>query len=71
MEPYNRNRMISSGFLSTKLNEVVLNNLVPFTLYNVTIFTVLHEHERRMLLHTLETGGEEKQMHHHNLNDNF
>lgn len=44
------------GFSSTKLNEVVLNDLVPFTLYNVTIFSVLHENEKKLLVHTLETG---------------
>lgn len=38
------------------MNEILLDNLIPFTLYNVTIFTVLHENERKMFLHTLETG---------------
>lgn len=49
--------MKSSGFLTTKYNEVLINNLVPFTLYNITISTVLHEVDKQIYFNTLETGN--------------
>nr|XP_023019402.1 uncharacterized protein LOC111508196 [Leptinotarsa decemlineata] len=52
---YDSTRSKSNGFISTKLNEVVLENLVPYTKYNITISTVLHENDRNLVLQTLET----------------
>ncbi|KAJ8973052.1 hypothetical protein NQ317_011332 [Molorchus minor] len=54
-EPHNLKRVKSGGFVTTKLNELLLDNLVPFTVYNVTISTVLHEEESRLYINTLET----------------
>ncbi|XP_018562896.1 uncharacterized protein LOC108904723 [Anoplophora glabripennis] len=54
-EPYSARRLKSSGFLTTKYNEVIINNLVPFTLYNITVSTVLHEVDKQVYVNTLET----------------
>lgn len=55
-EPYNLERIKSNGFISTKLNEITLEKLVPFTVYNITISTVLHENDKQLTINTLETG---------------
>lgn len=38
------------------MSEVVLENLIPFTAYNITISTVLHEKDKQLVVNTLETG---------------
>ncbi|KAJ8923877.1 hypothetical protein NQ315_006653 [Exocentrus adspersus] len=55
LEPHNLKRLRSSGFLTTKYNEVVIENLMPFTLYNFTISSVLHEADKSIYFNTLET----------------
>lgn len=52
----NSPRLKSSGFLRTNLNEVTISNLVPFTLYNITLSSVLHDKDRMLRVRTLETG---------------
>lgn len=48
-------RFKSSGFISTKHNEVDIKDLVPFTKYYITISSVLHEHDKVVRVDTLET----------------
>ncbi|XP_056638820.1 uncharacterized protein LOC130446528 [Diorhabda sublineata] len=55
-EPHNLERFQSNGFISTKYKDVTLRNLIPYTVYNVTISTVLHETDKKLFIHTLETG---------------
>ncbi|XP_050510220.1 uncharacterized protein LOC114349462 [Diabrotica virgifera virgifera] len=54
-EPHNEKRYKSSGFISTKLNDVTISDLVPYTYYNITISTVLHETDKKLVINTLET----------------
>nr|CAI5845464.1 unnamed protein product [Callosobruchus analis] len=53
-EPFNLKRLKSNGFLTTKSNQISIDNLVPFTLYNITISTVLHEKNQLLFVHTLD-----------------
>ncbi|KAG5891652.1 hypothetical protein JTB14_020070 [Gonioctena quinquepunctata] len=55
METHDSNRMKSNGFVSTKLNEIVLENLIPYTEYNINISSVLHQNDQKVLLRTLQT----------------
>lgn len=55
-EPHNLERFQSNGFISTKQSDVTLRNLVPYTIYNITISTVLHETDKKLFINTLETG---------------
>lgn len=55
-EPHNLKRVKSNGFLWTKVNEITIPDLVPYTLYNVTVETVLHQNVRSKMINTLETG---------------
>ncbi|XP_050305913.1 uncharacterized protein LOC126743031 isoform X2 [Anthonomus grandis grandis] len=48
-------RLRSSGFLTTKYSEIILTNLIPDTLYNITISSVLHENDKFLTVKTLET----------------
>ncbi|CAH1965540.1 unnamed protein product [Acanthoscelides obtectus] len=54
-EPHNVKRLKSNGFLTTKSNQITIDNLVPFTLYNITISTVLHEKNQLLFVHTLDS----------------
>lgn len=49
-------RLMSGGFLTTKHNEITITKLVPFTLYNVTLSSVVHENDKHLQISTLETG---------------
>ncbi|XP_048523168.1 uncharacterized protein LOC109540509 isoform X2 [Dendroctonus ponderosae] len=51
----NSPRLKSSGFLRTNLNEVTLSKLIPSTLYNITLSSVLHGKDKLLRVRTLET----------------
>lgn len=40
------------------MTEVTLDKLIPFTVYNITISSVLHENDKQLTVNTLETGKE-------------
>ncbi|KAL1513774.1 hypothetical protein ABEB36_003139 [Hypothenemus hampei] len=48
-------RLASGGFLTTKHNEVTISRLVPFTTYNITLSSVLHEKDLFLNVQTLES----------------
>ncbi|XP_066143041.1 uncharacterized protein [Euwallacea fornicatus] len=48
-------RLKSGGFLTTKHNEITITKLVPYTQYNITISSVLHEKDKIVTIYTLET----------------
>ncbi|XP_044263744.1 uncharacterized protein LOC123010725 isoform X2 [Tribolium madens] len=48
-------RVKSNGFLMTKHNEIAINNLIPYTKYNITFSSMLHEKEKRIFITTLES----------------
>lgn len=55
-EPFNLRRIKSNGFLITKQNEVIVENLVPYTKYNITFSSLLHEKDKVMFITTAESG---------------
>ncbi|RZC27695.1 uncharacterized protein BDFB_000742, partial [Asbolus verrucosus] len=54
-EPFNLRRIKSNGFLMTKHNEITINNLIPYTKYNISFTSMLHENEMNKTVTTLET----------------
>ncbi|XP_060534337.1 uncharacterized protein LOC132706804 [Cylas formicarius] len=54
-ETTNSERVKSSGFLVTKNNQFTVRDLVPFTAYNITISSVLHENDRQLVVSTIQT----------------
>jgi hypothetical protein len=52
----NLKRIKSNGFLMTKYNEITINNLVPYTKYNITFSSMLHEKEKQIYITTQESG---------------
>lgn len=55
-DPHNIRRLKSTGFIVTKHNEVLLDQLVPYTRYDINISSVLHENDKFLSVNTLETG---------------
>nr|XP_008195175.1 PREDICTED: uncharacterized protein LOC662380 isoform X1 [Tribolium castaneum] len=52
----NLERVKSNGFLMTKHNEITINDLIPYTRYNITFSSMLHEKEKRIFVTTLESA---------------
>lgn len=53
-EEFNGKRLRSNGFLVTKKNSITLTNLIPYTVYNITIETVLHKRKQLTVMNTKE-----------------
>ncbi|CAG9813738.1 unnamed protein product [Phaedon cochleariae] len=49
------NRLKSNGFVRTNINELILENLVPYTTYTVNISTALHPRDKLLLVSTQPT----------------
>ncbi|CAG9766449.1 unnamed protein product [Ceutorhynchus assimilis] len=49
-------RLSSGGFLTTKHNEIIIPNLIPYTNYNITLSSVLHENDKFLVTSTLATA---------------
>ncbi|CAH0552096.1 unnamed protein product [Brassicogethes aeneus] len=52
--PHNFKRIKSNGFLSSNYNQITIENLEPYTKYNIVISSVLHEMDKKLEVTTLE-----------------
>lgn len=59
LEKSNKNRVKSSGFIITKDHKTVINNLVPYTHYNIEFSYILEDHIKNKSENTLPTGKSE------------
>ncbi|XP_049826701.1 uncharacterized protein LOC109605342 isoform X2 [Aethina tumida] len=52
--PYNIKRRKSNGFKSTTYNQMTLENLEPYTKYDITVSSALHDVDKKLQVTTLE-----------------
>ncbi|KAL3287620.1 hypothetical protein HHI36_002089 [Cryptolaemus montrouzieri] len=52
---HNIRRMKSNGFFVTKASKIALKDLIPYTTYNLTLSTMLHQTEKHMTVNTKES----------------
>ncbi|CAG9860166.1 unnamed protein product [Phyllotreta striolata] len=54
--PFDMNRLKSNGLARTKSNQLLLTDLIPYTLYNITISSVVQDKDFHTIMKTLETA---------------